>query len=179
MCKVWLSSMIVRKSQINDVDSVMEIIEHARRYFKDEGIPQWQGPYPDRETILDDIEKGQSYVCVADDRVLGTSAIIPGVEVDYLNIYEGEWRNDREYVCMHRVAVHPDAKGCGVAAALVKEARRIAISKGIFDLKCDTHEINTSMRRMLEKNGFEYCGIIYLTLDGEPRVAYQCILDEV
>ena len=170
--------MIVRRSQINDVDSIMEIIEHARQYFKAEGIPQWQGPYPNRETILDDIDKGRSYVCVSADKVLGVSAIILGVEADYINIYDGEWRNDRDYVCMHRVAVHPDAKGCGVGAALVEEARRIAISNGIYDLKCDTHEINTSMRRMLEKNGFEYCGVIYLSLDGEPRVAYQRILDE-
>ena len=170
--------MIVRRSQINDVDSIMEIIEYARQYFKAEGIPQWQGPYPDRETILDDIEKGQSYVCVSDGRVLGVSAIILGVEVDYINIYEGEWKNDRDYVCMHRVAVHPEAKGCGVGAALVREASSIAISHGVFDLKCDTHEINSNMRRMLEKNGFEYCGVIYLSSDGEPRVAYQRILDE-
>ncbi|MBQ2863605.1 MAG: GNAT family N-acetyltransferase, partial [Clostridia bacterium] len=90
---------------------------------------------------------------------------------------EGKWKNDRDYVCMHRVAVHPEAKGCGVAAALVDEAVKIALSVGIYDLKCDTHEVNASMRRMLEKNGFEYCGVIYLSLDGEPRVAYQRILD--
>jgi arylformamidase len=33
------------------------------------------------------------------------------------------------------------------------------------------------MRRMLEKNGFEYCGVIYLT-DGQERVAYELIVGE-
>ena len=125
------------------------------------------------------MNKGNSYVCVLDGRVLGTCAIIVGIEPDYNKIYEGEWRNARDYICMHRVAVHPDAKGTGVAARLVCAACDIARANGILDLKCDTHSINSNMRRMLEKNGFEYCGIIYLSSDGEPRVAYQLCLDDI
>ena len=39
-------------------------------------------------------------------------------------------------------------------------------------VRVDTHEGNIPMRKMLEKNGFEYCGTIHL-LDGQPRVAYE------
>ena len=169
--------MIVRKMILEDMARVGEITDSTRIYFKNAGIPQWQGPYPEREHIEDDIKKDQSYVCEIDGAVVGVCAIVGGVEVDYINIYEGEWKNDREYVCIHRVAVHPDAKGKGVAAAFVSEASRIALEHGLYDVKCDTHEINLSMRRMLEKNGFEYCGVIYLSSDGEPRVAYQKRLD--
>lgn len=170
--------MIVRKTEKKDLDRIMEIISLTRLYFKNEGIPQWQGPYPERERIEEDMRRGESYVCERDGVVVGVSAIIPGIEPDYMSIYEGEWRNSREYVCMHRVAVHPDAKGSGVAAMLVDKACEIARDNGVLDLKCDTHEINRPMRRMLEKNGFKYCGIIYLSADGEPRVAYQKCLDE-
>ncbi len=170
--------MLVRKTKIDDIDRVMEIISLTREYFKVEGIPQWQGAYPERERILDDVSRGESYVCEKDGMVVGVSAIISGIEPDYLKIFEGAWRNDRNYVCMHRVAVHPDAKGTGVAAMLVEKACMIARNYGIFDIKCDTHEVNINMRRMLEKNGFEYCGIIYLSSDGEPRVAYQKCLDK-
>ena len=169
--------MNIRKTKVSDLDAVMEIIEYAREYFRREGIPQWQGPYPEREHILEDIEKDNSYVCETAGVVRGICAIIVGVEPDYLKIYEGEWKNDRDYVCIHRVAVHPDAKGKGVARAFVDEASRIALEHGLYDVKCDTHEINLNMRRMLEKNGFEYCGVIYLSSDGEPRVAYQKRLD--
>ena len=171
--------MIVRKTEHRDLDAVMEIIECARAYFKEQGIPQWQGPYPGREDILDDILRGVSYVGELDGQVVGTCAIISGIEPDYVRIYEGEWRNAREYICMHRVAVHPNAKGRGVAAEFVRAASDIARANGLYDVKCDTHSINLSMRRMLEKNGFEYCGVIYLSLDGEPRVAYQLCLDEI
>lgn len=170
--------MIVRKTENKDIDKVMEIISLTRSYFKGEGIPQWQGAYPERERIIDDMNRGESYVCERDGAVVGVSAIIPGIELDYLRIFDGEWRNDREYVCMHRVAVHPDAKGTGVAAMLVSKACEIAHEHGMLDLRCDTHEVNRPMRRMLEKNGFVHCGTIYLSADGEPRVAYQKCLDE-
>lgn len=169
--------MNVRKTKVSDLDAVMEIIELARGYFREQGIPQWQGPYPERKCIIEDIENDRSYVCEIDGGVVGVCAIVGGVEADYINIYEGEWKNDREYICIHRVAVHPDAKGKGVAGAFVGEASRIALERGLYDVKCDTHEMNLNMRRMLQKNGFEYCGVIYLSSDGEPRVAYQKRLD--
>ena len=170
--------MIIRKTREADLDSIMSIIDITRKNFKDEGIPQWQGEYPARSDIQSDMDLGQSYVCEMDGVVSGVCAIVCGVEPDYHKIYEGEWKNDRDYVCMHRVALHPNAKGRGVAAAFVKKAEEIASSVGVCDLRCDTHEVNKSMRRMLEKNGFELCGVIYLSLDGEPRVAYQRCLDK-
>ena len=36
----------------------------------------------------------------------------------------------------------------------------------------DTHEDNISMQRLLEKNNFKYCGIIYLE-DGNKRIAFE------
>jgi hypothetical protein len=39
-------------------------------------------------------------------------------------------------------------------------------------LRIATHEGNVVMRRMLEKHGFELCGVIYLE-NGDPRVAYE------
>ena len=39
-------------------------------------------------------------------------------------------------------------------------------------IRVDTHEGNIPMRKMLEKQGFVYCGVIHLA-DGSPRVAYQ------
>ena len=169
--------MIVRKTRAEDVDAVVSLIEITRENFRIDGIPQWQGEYPNREVILSDMQRGESYVCEMDGTVCGFCAIVTGIELDYVCIYEGKWRNDREYVALHRVAVHPDAKGKGVGAAFVSRAVEIAREHGLHDVKCDTHEVNSNMRRMLEKNGFEYCGVIFLSSDGSPRVAYQKCID--
>ena len=39
-------------------------------------------------------------------------------------------------------------------------------------LRVDTHATNRAMRHLLDKEGFVYCGIIYMP-DGSPRVAYE------
>ena len=44
-------------------------------------------------------------------------------------------------------------------------------------MKNDTHKDNQSMQRMQAKNGFEYCGLIYLE-DGAERIAFEKIVDE-
>lgn len=168
--------MKIRKTVRDDIDGILSIIEETRRYFRHEGIDQWQGEYPSRDVIERDISADESYVCEIDGRVCGFCAIVGGVDPSYVKIYEGEWKNGREYLALHRVAVSAECKGKGVAAAFVERAVLIAREKGILDIKCDTHEDNRNMRRMLEKNGFEYCGIIHLADDGAPRVAYQKII---
>ena len=46
------------------------------------------------------------------------------------------------------------------------------IRKEFPNLKIDTHRDNYPMQKSLKKNGFEYCGIIYLA-DGNERLAFQ------
>ena len=40
------------------------------------------------------------------------------------------------------------------------------------NVRIDTHEDNAPMKYVLEKLGFEYCGVIYLE-DGDARDAYH------
>ena len=42
------------------------------------------------------------------------------------------------------------------------------------NLRIDTHRDNIPMQKVLKRNGFEYCGIIYLE-NGDERLAYQKI----
>ena len=42
-------------------------------------------------------------------------------------------------------------------------------------IKIDTHKDNISMQKLLEKNDFKYCGIIYLE-DGSQRIAFEKII---
>lgn len=42
----------------------------------------------------------------------------------------------------------------------------------ISNIRIDTHRDNAIMRHLLEKHGFQECGIIYVE-DGSPRIAYQ------
>ena len=56
--------MKLRKSTQSDINSIMKIIGQAQEYFKKNNIDQWQNDYPNYETIKNDIDKEESYVCL-------------------------------------------------------------------------------------------------------------------
>ena len=76
--------MTFRKATREDVPRMAEIIEQAKAYFKQQGIPQWQDGYPNEVSLRADIAKGWSFVvCDETDAIVGTAAIMvadePGV----------------------------------------------------------------------------------------------------
>ncbi len=68
---------------------------------------------------------------------------------------------------LHRVA--GDGKAHGIFDAIAKFCEQ-----KISHLRIDTHEDNKVMQHLIEKNGFQRCGIIYVE-DGSPRIAYEKI----
>ena len=44
--------MEIRKSKKSDVLQIVEIINQAKAYLKENGIPQWQNGYPDACDVL-------------------------------------------------------------------------------------------------------------------------------
>ena len=169
-------NMEIRLANEFDVNDIMEIIKQAQEDLRKRGIDQWQNGYPNKDTICKDIEQGYTYVLTEDSQIIGTAAIIFDGEETYNTIYDGQWLSDQGYVVIHRIAIHRSKKGKGYARMILEHVKAMCKDKGIFSIKIDTHEDNRSMQRFLQKNGFSYCGIIYL-LDGGKRLAFE--LDRV
>ena len=91
------------------------------------------------------------------------------------NIYNGQWLNNGDYAVIHRIAVSEKAKGKGIASAIIKEVEGLCKENGVNSIKIDTHKDNISMQKLLEKNTFKYCGIIYLE-DGSERIAFEKLI---
>ena len=169
-----------RKSTKGDVSSLMPIFEEARGTIAALGINQWQNGYPSAEVVLADIEKDRSYLCEIDGRVCATFAMLTDGEPTYDKIYDGHWLTgdcSRDYIAIHRVAISVSSRGSGLSGKIIAYATEFAREQGRRSLRIDTHRGNVVMRRMLEKNGFAYCGIIYLE-SGDERVAYEKVLSD-
>lgn len=157
--------MIIRKNTLEDLDIVMNIYEYARSQMKKNGNPtQWGDNRPSRDTIVEDIENGNSYVIECDNSICGVFTFIIGEDDTYKHI-EGEWLNNDLYGTIHRIASN------GKVGGILEECINYCQHK-ISNIRVDTHENNKIMRHLLEKKGFTKCGIIYVS-DGSPRIAYQ------
>lgn len=165
--------MEFRKSKTEDIPGIMRIIRQAQEYMKKQGIDQWQNGYPNEAVFQEDILKGYGYVMEEEGGIIGTIAVLFDGEPTYDRIYEGAWITQGiPYAAIHRVAVDAQLKGRGIAGRMIKEVEKMCLEQGVYGIKNDTHRENLSMRKMQKKNGFEYCGIIYLE-DGAERIACE------
>lgn len=167
--------MEFRIAEHKDIDYIMTIISKAQEQFKKDKIDQWQNNYPNYDTIRQDIESKNSYVLIKDEIIVGTVYLSFDGEETYEKIYEGEWLSSGEYGVIHRMAVHSDYKGLGLASVIMKHIEDICLSKQVYSIKVDTHIENLPMQRILEKSQFKHCGVIYLN-DRSKRIAFEKLL---
>ena len=167
--------MKFQKSVEADIRSIMKIIKQAQDYFKEQGIDQWQNNYPNPDTIKNDINKEEGYVLIEDNEILGTAAVSFKGEKTYDNIYDGKWLGNEKFVVIHRIAVNSNLKGKGLAGEIIKNVEKLCLDKNVHSIKMDTHEDNISMQNSLKKNGFKYCGVIYLE-DKSKRIAFEKLI---
>lgn len=155
----------IRPAVAWDLGRILNIYEFAREYMRENGNPnQWNGSYPPRELLEQDIQKGQLYVYEDSQGVHGVFAFIPGSDPTYGYIEDGAWLNEEPYAAIHRLA----GDGSG---GIFRECMAFCRAESP-QLRADTHRDNRVMQHLLEKHGFVRCGIIYLK-DGSPRIAYQ------
>ena len=160
----------IRKATPTDIDVILRLIEFGKQKMRSEGNDeQWTGGNPKRELLEEDIRHGHSYLIEEDDQPIATFAFIPSPEPTYAKIYEGCWLDDEKpYYVIHRIASCPGVHGIMVYIL------NYAFSQ-TDNIRIDTHRKNKTMQRAMTKNGFTYCGIIYLQ-DGSERLAYQKLI---
>ena len=161
--------MILRPTKIEDISRVIDIINQAKTYFKNNDIDQWQDGYPNEETIEKDIENNEAYVLEEDGVILGTFMVTIHGEPAY-NRIEGKWILNCPYICVHRIAVDNEYKGKGLASTILNQV--VAMYPDYHSVRMDTHHDNLSMQSFLTKYGFKYCGEITLK-SGALRRAYE------
>ncbi|MCQ2551516.1 MAG: GNAT family N-acetyltransferase [Clostridia bacterium] len=155
---------MIRKGRLEDLDIAMDIFDEGRAHMRNEGnFNQWINGYPKREMIIDDIEKGNFYVVERDGEIVAAFTYILGEDPTYTYI-EGKWLKDNPYGTVHRIGKREKVKG------VMKEVKDYCLTKE-GTIRIDTHHDNVTMRSVLEKLGFTYCGVIYVE-DGSPRDAY-------
>ncbi len=174
----------IRKAREGDLDRIMEIIADGRVALANLGVDQWQGEYPYRSVIEEDIAHDNSYVVEEGDTVMATFML--GFEGDsiYDAIEHGSWLTDSSsdepcYGVIHRVAVAREHRGKGAASMIMHKAEDLVRQAGKKSIRIDTHPGNVPMRRLFEKAGYKECGIVYVSYAdavAPERVAYEKVL---
>lgn len=161
---------MIRRANKEDIKCIMPIYEAAKEKMRADGnLHQWSDKYPDEETLLNDIARGELYIAHDGNEIYGVFMLSFSGEDTYKEI-QGAWINDEPYAVIHRIASFGKGKN------LLKDVIDFAFEK-TNNIRIDTHEDNNIMRTLLKKLGFIYTGIIHLK-NGDERRAYQLIKSE-
>ncbi len=169
--------MEIRLANVNDCEAILHIFAKAKAYLKSQNIDQWQNGYPNKESTMEDIHHQNCYVLCDDKKVIATAAIIFDDDPNYHYIENGSWLATSPYGVIHRIACDPKYKGQGLASMFFEYAKWQGRIKNVNSLRVDTHEENLSMQRLVAKNQFQYCGIVYMA-DGGKRFAYEYVFEK-
>lgn len=165
--------MILRKANSSELAIIWEILQAAIAQRKQEGSQQWQDGYPNPQSIQEDLNNGWAYLLAEGQTILAYAAIIFDVEPAY-NTIEGKWLSEGKYVVIHRVATSSAIKKKGIATRLFEMIETLSIENKTYSIKVDTNFDNVPMLRILDKQGYTYCGQVYFR--GSARRAYEKIL---
>lgn len=158
--------MRIQLAKEKDLSNMREVFDYGRKVQLETGnLTQWKEGYPSDELILEDMKKNAAHLCLSEsDEILAVFSVFTDADPTYAEI-EGEWLNDEDYAIIHRIAATGKVSGAGQYCIQW-------VMEKYGNVRIDTHHKNKQMKHILEKLGFEYCGIIYLE-NGDPRDAYQ------
>ena len=156
--------MNIREARVEDLDQILDIYTIAKKFMRETGNKnQWNSSYPDRNLLINDIEKHQLYV-MEEDMIHAVFAFIVGEDPTY-KVIEGAWLEDSTYGTIHRIASD------GKVHHIMEKAVNYCVTQ-CPHLRIDTHEDNKVMQKLILRNGFKKTGIIHIA-DGSPRIAFE------
>ena len=157
--------MVIRPATPADIPALRPVFEAAKGIMRADGNhDQWSAPgFPDDSLLLRDIARGGGFV-IENSTIVAYFALLPSPEPTY-DVIDGAWLTDEPYGVIHRMASYPEVHG--IFSTIID----YALSR-YSHLRIDTHRDNRIMQHLIEKQGFTYCGIIWLE-DGTERLAYE------
>lgn len=175
-----MAEIYLRRSQVQDLDAIMKIIDDAKELLKQSGSPQWQNGYPNRESFAQDIATQTNWVLVVDGDIAATATLQLTPEPTYRVITQGHWNRPNEpYASIHRVAISGAYRGQGLSKLLFSNLLTVGQVQGIKNFRIDTHRSNQAMQYIATSFHFKKRGIIQVDDQNDPeRFAYELNLGE-
>ncbi len=159
----------LRPATLADLPAIVTVVRAVVPLMQASGNFQWTLAYPNAEVFTTDIANGDLWVADVDGNVLALAAIT----TDQPDTYADAGLDISETaIVVHRLAVHPDARGLGLAAKLLWQAEAIAKDRQIRALRIDTNTQNQATQALFPKVGYRLVGEI--SLPGRDPLRFLC-----
>jgi ribosomal protein S18 acetylase RimI-like enzyme len=152
--------MKLKSATQNDFEAIIAFYDDVtERTSEMATYARWsKGKHPTVEGIHAYIDEGSMYLYRENDAIVGAMAVTMYQGEDYHAIEWTQQVPDDKVAVIHILAVSPDAQGKGFGSEMIREAIRLAQSKGMQAVRLDALASNTPAHKIYERLGFEYRG---------------------
>ena len=168
------SPLTYRPAAEADLPDILEIVRQAKDGLRRNRVDQWQGNYPTADLFRADIAAGACYVLEYEGETAGVFVLTNDPEPEYDAITDGRWRSAPPYCVLHRSAIRADFRGTGAADALIRAVEELTARRGGTAVRVDTHRKNKSMRALLLRHGYRFCGNVLVESEPGHDPRRQC-----
>ncbi|MER3319584.1 MAG: GNAT family N-acetyltransferase [Allomuricauda sp.] len=166
---------MIRRAKISEIPDILTITRACAKKMEENGIFQWNEHYPSKEAFIKDIERYELFVIEEKDTVQGTIVISTLMDEEYKPI---QWLTPNgNSIYIHRLSVHPDLQGKGLAQKMMDFAENFSKENGFTSVRLDTFSQNKRNQRFYEQRGYQKLGDIFFPKQSDhPFHCYELVL---
>lgn len=166
---------MIRPAKISEIPDILSITWACAQKMQENGIFQWNEHYPSEVAFKKDVERDELYVAEENGRILGAIVISTFMDEEYVPIKWLTPNGNSTYI--HRLCVHPDHQGKGLAQQLMDFAESYSRDNSFVSVRLDTFSQNLRNQRFYEQRGYQKLGDIYFPKQSEhPFHCYELVL---
>lgn len=165
---------MIRQAKIFEIEHILAITKVCAKTMQNAGIYQWNEHYPSAKAFEEDLKRNELYVLILKEQIIGSITISTKMDEEYVPI---EWLSKNEAnIYIHRLCVHPDHQGQGLARQLMDFAENLARENGFISVRLDTFSQNKRNQKFYETRGYKRLGDIFFPKQSEyPFHCYELV----
>ncbi|WP_310993329.1 GNAT family N-acetyltransferase [Aequorivita marina] len=169
---------MIQLAKPSDLDQILAITKACGKKLNSDGIFQWSDTYPNKSIFQKDIENCTLYVFISDKIIVGCIVISTEMDPEYKTV---KWlTKTTKHYYIHRLAVHPNYQGKGIARSLMHFAEGLAIENNIASVRLDTFSKNLRNQKFYEARGYQRLERIYFSNQSEfPFYCYELPVSQI
>ena len=167
---------MIQKAKPAQIDEILELTRACALAMIKAGIYQWNEHYPSRAAFEEDVKRDELFVFTQSGKITGT-IVISNLKDELYNPVKWLTPPDAKSVYIHRLAVHPDSQGQGIAQKLMDFAEDFGRENGFVSIRLDTFSQNPRNNRFYQKRGYHKLEEIFFPKQSKyPFYCYELVL---
>ncbi|MFI8377741.1 GNAT family N-acetyltransferase [Leeuwenhoekiella sp. NPDC079379] len=166
---------MIRKAKLSEIESILNLTRACAKAMIKNNIYQWNDDYPSHQAFEEDIKREELFVYAQGEKITGTIVISTLRDEIYEHV---NWLTpvNTNSIYIHRLAVHPDLQGQGIAQQLMNFAESFAKENKYVSVRLDTFSRNPRNNIFYTKRGYQKLQEIYFPKQSKfPFYCYELV----